>query len=245
MKRETVLVTGASGGIGQATARLFAENGYQVVLGCHRHEEQARAVSREFNERGLQTAVAAADLGTQDGARELVRQTIELFGGLDILVNNAGISQIGLFTDLSQQEWEHLRGVNLDSAMFCAQEAARWMVRRKQGSIVNVSSIWGQTGASCEVAYSVSKAGLIGLTRALAKELGPSGIRINCVAPGVIDTEMNSHLTREDLEQLAEETPLGRIGTPLEVAQAIFFLASPAASFITGQVLAVNGGLLI
>ena len=241
----TVLVTGASRGIGRAIAIRFAQEGYNVAMGCHSHPEQAYQVSEKLNKAGMQTAVLVEDLATVQGACALVRQTQELFGRLDVLVNNAGISQFGLFTDLTQGDWEKIRSVNLDAPLWCAREAARLMIPRKEGSIVNIASMWGETGASCETAYSTTKAALIGMTKALAKELGPSGIRVNGVSPGVIDTEMNAHLGPQALEELAEETPLGRIGTAQEIAAAVFFLAGKEASFITGQVLGVNGGFLI
>ena len=241
----TVLVTGASRGIGRAAAELFARRGYNVVLGCNRHKRQALEFSEQLNTAGLQTAVLQGDLSQPQEAEALVQGAAELFGGLDVLVNNAGISRTGLFTDFTPAQWREVQAVNLDSVFYCARAAAKLMIPRQAGSIVNVSSIWGVTGASCEAAYSASKAAVIGLTKALAKELGPSGIRVNCVAPGVVDTEMNASLGEAVLDGLAEETPLGRIGRPEEIAAAIFFLAGEEASFITGQILGVNGGFLI
>lgn len=242
---KTVLITGATGGIGRAETRLFAQRGWNVAAAYHTARQKAEQLCAELCAEGWQAAALQADVADREEAFSLVRRAQELFGPLDVLVNNAGISQVGLFTDLSEADWRQICGVNLDGAVYCSQAAAKDMVRRKSGVIIQTSSMWGEVGASCEVAYSVTKAALMGLTRALAKELGPSGIRVNCISPGVIDTEMNRRLSPQDMRELADETPLQRIGTPEEVARAVYFLASDEAAFVTGQVLGCSGGFIV
>jgi len=240
-----VLITGAARGIGAETARVFAAGGWQVGVHFHRSEQRAAALVKELRENGCAAGMLQADLSDPLQASDLVRQAEEMMGALDALVCNAGAGRFGLLTDCTDAQWRETMAVNLDGVFFPLRQAARSMVCRKQGAIVTVSSMWGVTGASCEAAYSAAKAGVIGLTRAAAKELGPSGIRVNCVAPGVIDTEMNSHLSPADLQTLKEEMPMGRIGAPEEVAQVIYFLCTERASYLTGQVLQPNGGILI
>ncbi len=240
-----VIVTGASQGIGRATAALFARKGYPTVINYHHSEAEALALARALSQEGCRVLAVRADVSDPDQVKDLFQKTEAAFGGLEILVNNAGISQVGLFTDCTPEQWDQVFGVNVKGAFLCCQQAVPLFLREHRGKIVNVSSIWGISGASCEAVYSASKAALIGLTKSLAKELGPSGIQVNCVAPGVVDTKMNAALTPEDLQALKEETPLGVIGTPEDIAQAIWFLASPESDFITGQVLSPNGGFLI
>lgn len=242
---KTALITGASRGIGAATARALSAQGYAVVIHYNKEKEKAEALARELNGAGGQAMVVQADVADREQVRAMVDNVLEKTCQLDILVCNAGISHVGLFTDLTQEEWRNLFGVNVDGVFHCCQAVLPHFIHRKQGKIITVSSMWGQVGASCEAAYSATKAAVIGLTKALAKELGPSGIQVNCVAPGVIATDMNAALTAEDLAALREETPLERIGTPEDVANTIAFLAGEGGDFITGQVIPVNGGLVI
>ena len=241
-----VLITGSSRGIGAAAARRFAQGGWDVAVHCHRSRERALALAGELREMGVSATVVEGDVSDPAQAARLVDQAGQALGELDALVCNAGIAlPQQLLTDTTDEQWRRVFAVDVDGVFYTIRAALPRLIHRKRGSIVTVSSMWGVTGGSCEVAYSAAKGAVIAMTRALAKELGPSGITVNCVAPGVIDTEMNGHLDRESLAALAEETPLGRIGRPEDVAESIFFLASPQAGFITGQVLQPNGGLVI
>lgn len=237
---KNVLITGASGGIGRAAALAFAKRGCGVALHYHTGEEAARKTAEEIRKMGGRAEIFGADLAAEKEVEALFDRAEEKLGVLSVLVNNAGADWKGLLTDMTLQEWESLFAVNCTGTFLCCRRALKSMVREHAGSIVNVSSIWGEAGASCEAAYSATKAAVIGLTKALAKEVGPAGVRVNCVSPGVIDTPMNGDLSAEDLSALREETPLMRIGTPEEAADAIVFLAEHP--FITGQVLGVNGG---
>lgn len=239
---KTVLITGGAGGIGSAIAAKFAFAGYNVAISYCKSEAQALALCERLSleTRTLAVRVDVRDIGEVEAMAAHIRT---VFGGVDILINNAGVSQIKLFTDCSYQEITESLDVNLKGAMLVSKAFAPQMISEKYGRIVNISSMWGICGASCEVPYSAAKAGLIGFTKALAKELGPSGITVNCVAPGLIATPMNDSLDKASLDAIIQDTPLCRIGTPEDVAEAVYFLASDAASFITGQTLTVDGGL--
>lgn len=240
-----VLITGASRGIGAATARVFAAEGWNVALNYCRSRDQALALAAELSAGGVEAVALEGDVSDPDQASALVEAAASM-GPLDALVCCAGIAlPQQLLTDTTDQQWRRVMGVDLDGVFYTMRAVCPHMVRRQQGSIVTVSSMWGVTGGSCEAAYSAAKAGVIGLTKAMAKELGPSHIRVNCVAPGVIDTEMNGGLDSEALAALAEETPLGRIGTAEEVAESVWFLAGGGAPFLTGQVIQPNGGIVI
>lgn len=239
------LVTGASGGIGGAIAMALSRDGYAVAVHCHRNEQKAREICDAILSQGGTAEVFVCDITDADAVDYMVNEICRTLGCVTVLVNNAGIAQQKLFTDLSVDEWQRMMAIHVDGAFYACRAVLPDMIRAHSGSIVNVSSMWGQTGGSCEVHYSTAKAALIGLTKALAKEVGPAGVRVNCVAPGVIQTEMLSGLSRETLNDLAEETPLCRLGSPEDVAAAVSFLVSDAAGFITGQVLAPNGGIVI
>ena len=240
MPQKTVLITGASRGIGAAAARRFAAEGWRIALNYNTSQTAAGALAAELG--GL---AVRADVSDPHQARAMAETVLREFGRLDALVCNAGTDWQGLLQDMSDADYRRVMGTDLDGVFFVCRAVLPQMLRQKSGKIVTVSSMWGQVGGSCEAAYSAAKAGVIGLTKALAKEVGPSGIAVNCVAPGVIDTEMNAHLGPQALSELAEETPLGRLGTVEDVAAALFFLCSPAADFLTGQVIAPNGGLVI
>lgn len=242
---KNVLITGASRGIGAACAKLFARKGFRVYVNYRKETERAATLCDSLNKEGLCAVPLQADVSDAEQAAEMFAQINAIAGGLDVLVNNAGIAQQKLFTDITEAEWDRMFDVNVKGMYFCLKHALPHMIRQKSGSIVNISSMWGITGASCEVHYSAAKAAVIGLTKALAKEVAPSGIRVNCVAPGAVNTDMNALLTEEDLALLREETPLGTLGTPEEIAKAVYFLASPDSSFTTGQILSPNGGLVI
>ncbi len=249
--QKTVLVTGASRGIGREIAVRFAKAGYNVAVNYCSHEAEAMQTVAMLNAMGglfrVDNAAAfRADVSDPAQVEEMFTRIHGTFGGgVDLLVNNAGVAQQKLLQDVSPEEWDRLFGVNVKGMYLCARQALPDMIRRQSGNIINVSSMWGQVGASCEVAYSAAKAAVIGFTKALAKEVGPSGIQVNCVAPGFISTEMNAALAPEAAESLRQETPLERLGTPRDVANAVWFLASQEAGFITGQVLGVNGGLVV
>lgn len=212
---------------------------------CRKAKDQAEALAEELAALGVPVKVYVCDVAQREQVQAMTAAFLREFGRIDVLVCNAGIARQELFTDITEASWREVMGVDLDGVFYCAQAVLPDMLHRKAGKIITLSSMWGQVGASCEVAYSTAKAGVIGLTKALAKELGPSGITVNCVAPGVIDTEMNGNLSQDIKDELAEETPLERLGTPEDVAQAVWFLASSAGDFFTGQILAPNGGLII
>ena len=242
----TVLITGASRGIGAACARRFARDGWRVAVHYHKSEKEARALAEELRGSGGEAVVVRGDLSDPEQAARAVDRAREALGHLDALVCSAGAAlPVQLLTDTTDDQWRRVMGIDLDGVFHTLRAAIPGMVSRKRGAIVTISSMWGVTGGSCEAPYSAAKAGVIGLTKALAKELGPSGIRVNCVAPGAIETDMTAFLTREDRAALAEETPLGRMGAPEEVAEAVRFLAGEEARFITGQVLRVDGGMVI
>lgn len=242
---KTILVTGGSRGIGAAVCERFAQEGWKVAVNYNRSKEQAEALAKQLVARGCDAYAVGADVSDRVQVEQMVKNVMERFGKINVLVNNAGIAQQKLFSDITDSDWNNMFDVNVKGMYYCCQAVLPGMIHSKSGAIINVSSMWGITGASCEVHYSAAKAAVIGFTKALAKEVGLSGIRVNCVAPGVVATDMNQNLTQQTLDELKEETPLGLIGTPEDIANSIWFLAGEESRFMTGQVISPNGGLVI
>jgi 3-oxoacyl-[acyl-carrier protein] reductase len=241
---KTAIITGSSQGIGRQIALEFAKNGYAVVVNYNKSKNEAFELAENIKNLGGNAIAAEADVSKFEEAQKLINLSLNEFGKIDVLVNNAGISLQKIFQDVSEAEWKNLFDVNVGSVFNCCSCVLKDMIPRKSGKIINISSIWGMVGASMEVHYSASKAAVIGFTKALAKELGPSGINVNCVAPGVIDTKMNN-FDQETLAELKNETPLRKIGSALDIAKTVLFLASSDTDFITGQVISPNGGFVI
>ncbi|HBF2786251.1 TPA: SDR family oxidoreductase [Clostridioides difficile] len=245
MKKKTVLITGGARGIGKAMSKAFAKEGYNVLVNFNKSENEAKELYTILNEKNFSVKLFKANISNREDVEDMVDYCIKEFGGLDVLVNNAGVSQDKLFTDITDEDWDNMMNINLKGSFYCSQVALKYMISEKKGNIINISSIWGISGASCEVHYSITKAGIIGMTKALAKEVGPSNIRVNSIAPGVINTDMLSGYNEEDIDALVEETPLMRLGTPEDIANCAIFLASDKSNFITGQVISPNGGVVI
>ena len=243
--KQTALVTGSSRGIGRAIAVELAREGWAVCVNYLEHREAAEDLVRLLRAEGWEAIAVRADVSDRDAVEAMVRTAQAELGPIELLVNNAGISYQGLFQDTSNEIWDRTLAVNLTGARNAAQAVLPHMLSEKRGCIVNISSMWGLRGASCEVAYACSKAAIIGLTRSLALELAPSGIRVNCVAPGCIETDMVRVLGEETRAMLVEETPLGRLGTPEDIAHAVAFFAEEGSSFLTGQVLTADGGFIV
>lgn len=235
-----IVVTGSSRGIGAAIVKHLAKLGYTVILNYNKSEASAKNVESELKKQGYTIDVFRADVSKPMEAKNLIDFAINKYGKIDVLINNAGIYQDRLFTEITDEDWKNMMDNNLNSAFYCSREAAKNMIHNKQGLIINMSSIWGLTGGSMEVHYSTTKAGLIGLTKALAKELGPSNIRVNAIAPGIIDTDMNRGYSKEDLEELKNEIPLERIGTANNIAKSVAWLIED--DYTTGEVISINGG---
>lgn len=237
---KNVLITGGSRGIGRACVYEFIKNGYRVFLNYNKSEKKALKICEDTG-----AIPVKADISNSEEVKKAADFINENYGGISVLINNAGISQIKLFSDISEEDWDNMFNTNVKGMFLVTKAFIKSMINKKYGKIINISSMWGETGGSCEVHYSASKSAVIGFTKALAKETGLSGINVNCISPGVINTDMNSELSKEDFKSLCDETPLNRIGTPEEVAKLALFLTSDEASFITGQVIGINGGLII
>ncbi len=241
--KKVIIVTGASRGIGREVARYLAKDGNIVIANYNKSEKQAIELKEELKKENIEIDIFKADVSKREEVKEMIKFVISKFGKIDVLINNAGISEFKMFTDVTDEDWNRIINTNLYSAFCTTQEVLENMIYNKKGCIINISSIWGMVGASCETIYSISKAGLDALTKSLAKELGPSNIRVNSIAPGIIDTTMNNTLTHEEIETIKNDIPLAKIGKKIDVAKCIKWLIED--EYTTGQVISVNGGWVI
>ncbi|MDO4459149.1 MAG: SDR family oxidoreductase [Clostridia bacterium] len=240
---KSVLVTGGAGDIGRDICRVFAEHGYDIAVHYNSSEQAAIKLCEELSELGVKAGAFKADIRSEESVNSMYDEIEKSMGNPDIIINNAGASLIKLFDDTTLNEWNDIIGINLTGAFLVTKRGIKNMIREKSGAVINISSMWGQVGASCEVAYSASKGGMIAMTKALAQEVGLSGISVNCVCPGVIDTKMNAHLSEDDMNALKDEIPMGTIGTGKDVGEACLYLAE--SKYVTGQIIGVNGGMVI
>ena len=240
---KTVIITGGSRGIGAEIVNLLAKEGYNIVLNYNKSETKAKQIQEKLLKENIKIEIFKADVSKREEVKKLIKYTLEKFKTIDVLINNAGISGQKLFTEITDEEWNTMINTNLNSVFYCSQEALKEMLNKKQGCIINISSIWGVTGGSCEVAYSAAKAGINGLTKALAKEVGLSNIRVNAIAPGIIETEMNSQLAEQEKNEIKEEIPLNKIGKPSDIAKCVKWLIED--TYTTGQIISINGGWYI
>lgn len=240
---KVVVITGAARGIGRCIAEYLARKGYIVVADYNKSDKEAIQLKENLKKENIDIEIFRADVSDRAEVKELIEYTIRKYSKIDCIINNAGIDQIKMFSDITDEDWNSIINNNLNSVFYMCQEALKYMIHEKDGSIINISSIWGQVGASCESAYAVSKAGIDALTKSLAKELGPSNIRVNSIAPGFIDTDMNNNFTEKEKSEIIEEIPLQKIGKTLDVAKCVEWLIND--EYVTGQVIGVNGGWLI
>ena len=243
LPNKVILVTGGSRGIGANIVQELSKQGYTVIMNYNKSEEQANKIKNELGNNGIHIDIVKADISKRNEVKNLINFIIGKYEHIDVVINNAGISQIILFTEITDEDWNKMLQTNLTSAFYVTQEAVPSMIQKKSGCIINISSVWGIVGASCEVHYSVAKAGLDGMTKALAKELGPSNIRVNSIAPGIINTEMNKELSKQELENIANEIPLEKIGYPHSITNCVKWLIED--DYTTGQIISVNGGWVI
>lgn len=237
---KVIIVTGASKGIGKEISKELAKKGNTIIANYNKSEKEIKELQQELEKQNIKIDIYKADVSKREEAANLVKYTIQKYGKIDVLINNAGISQIKEFTQITDEDWNNMINTNLNSVFYMSQEVCHNMIHNKKGCIINISSIWGITGASCEVHYSVSKAGVDALTKALAKELGPSNIRVNSIAPGIINTEMNAHLSEEEKQNIEEEIPLEKIGKAIDIERCVEWLIKD--EYTTGQVISINGG---